>query len=190
MSQWCDDILDNLEKYAKKIESITESLKKIFLNIIPIFGLLSSIFLLLIAYITPNNREILPWYGWIVLIAVVLILLFYYLFITKKRVEVIKSANSSPIYMIRHKMRCFHTVCWKTCFDPTRFYGSTDGIMVLTPPRCPHCKIDLEEWKPNFGKFLWKCPECKFQIKSKISMSEAAIKLKNIIIGEIRTKNQ
>lgn len=190
MFQWCDDILDNLEKYVKKIENITESLKNIFLNIIAIFGLVGPIVLLLIAYITPNIWEILPWYGWIVPIAFVVIFSFYYLFIKKKSVGIIKSANSLPIYMIRNKMRRFHNVCWETCFDPTRFYGSTDGIMVLTPPRCPHCMIDLEQWKPNFGKFLWICPECKFQVKSKISMSKAAIKLKNIIIGEIRTKNQ
>lgn len=42
-----------------------------------------------------------------------------------------------------------------------------EKIDILTPPRCPNCKAELEESKAFLWGYLWKCVLCEFQKRNR-----------------------
>jgi len=42
----------------------------------------------------------------------------------------------------------------------TRFVKSFD---IVTPPRCPRCKTELEQKQGFWGGYRWKCVQCGFK---------------------------
>ena len=57
---------------------------------------------------------------------------------------------------------------------------SVSDIEIKTPPKCPKCKTEIEEYRSFWGGHIWKCVRCKFKKRNKDSIyreSERAEKI-------------
>lgn len=92
-----------------------------------------------------------------------------------KRIKAVREANAGPgIAVIRTPIYGWEEIAerplWGVIWAIRRPVSSQifpepitpENISVGVPPRCPHCKTELEESKTFWGRYKWTCVGCGF----------------------------
>jgi len=65
-----------------------------------------------------------------------------------------------------------------------------EEIDIDTPPRCPICKTEIEEYHNFFGGYIWKCVSCGFKKRNKESYFHQSDSVKRIVKREIEKEQE
>ena len=161
------------------------------------------VFPILVAVLTPvfatigSKINTGKWLSWVtnlpkpvIIVFIVIVTFWFVAVVIRRRLKKIRDQNSGPgIHVVDYPMygwitfgeMAFAEVIWRMrtyspspgkIFDPNKIDPNT--ITVETPPRCPKCKTEIEEYSSFWGGYVWKCVGCGYTKRNKNSFYNEA----------------